>query len=373
LPSYTLFFLKKARVSAVIAATTLQIDQVGNKEKTLITMFLYLGLFAVLSVYVSAFQQSSFQENLFKCSRSFRHRCDRVRPASQQKLSMIAANGHPRPLQQPFAQVVLLRHGESTWNEQNIFTGWKDVGLTDRGIQEARDVGKVMNKHGLEFDMVYTSLLKRAIKTSALTLDTMDQSFVEVRKDWRLNEQMYGALEGRNKKACVKEHGYEQVQKWRRGYHTAPPPNKKQNGYFPDDPQYAQFTDLDAPDSWCGSPGTESLKDTQARVWSLWRKEIMPNIKSGKRVLVCCHGNVLRALMKRLDNISIETIQSIDIPRAMPIVYTLDKDMNPIMTAKSSFPISGRFLADKSQLHEALARERDQVMVEEDFSPQVPI
>mmetsp|Transcript_23027 Transcript_23027/g.30064 ORF Transcript_23027/g.30064 Transcript_23027/m.30064 type:complete len:345 (+) Transcript_23027:213-1247(+) len=250
----------------------------------------------------------------------------------------------------PRYSIVFMRHGESEWNNENIFTGWVDVPLTKKGENEAKAAGQLMKEEGMEFDIVYTSYLKRAIKTSWKVLDEMNLTFVPVQKDWKLNEQMYGNLEGRNKVQCVLEHGLEKVQKWRRSYEIAPP-EKEGDGYFPaNDPKYASFTDDDAPDSWCGKPQTESLKDTQSRAWRLWREEIAPSLRQGKKVLVCCHGNTLRALLRRLDSISNEELMQLDIPRAVPLIYTLDKNMKPIKHSRSMLPLSGRFIGDIAEV-----------------------
>jgi len=261
----------------------------------------------------------------------------------------------------PRHTVVFIRHGESAWNSRNIFTGWKDVPLTDTGENEAISAGKVMKEAKLEFDVIYTSYLKRAIKTSWLISQEMEISHVPIIKSWRWNEQMYGALEGRNKVDCVIEHGEEQVQLWRRSYDLAPPAKKNHKGYFPAcDPKYASLTDNNAPKSWHGHPQTESLKDTQARVWEHWTEEIVPALQNGKRVLVCCHGNSLRGLLQRLDGIPLDILMQLDIPRATPLLYFLDENLKPIKHNFSMLPLSGKFLGDIENLEQKLQGEKAQ-------------
>ena len=220
-------------------------------------------------------------------------------------------------------KVVLLRHGESTWNKENRFTGWTDVDLSDKGRDEARAAGRLLKAEGFAFDFVYTSLLKRAIWTSVLALDELDQLWLPVERSWRLNERHYGALQGLNKAETAAEHGEDQVKIWRRAYAIAPPP------LAPDDPRHAghdpRYANVDKADV----PLTESLKDTVARFLPYWNSAIAPRIKSGSRVLIAAHGNSLRALVKYLDNISDDAIVELNIPTGIPLVYELDGNLRP--------------------------------------------
>lgn len=220
--------------------------------------------------------------------------------------------------------LVLLRHGESTWNKENRFTGWTDVELTDKGRDEARNAGKLLKDAGYAFDFVYTSLLKRAIWTSVLALDELDQLWLPVERNWRLNERHYGALQGLNKAETAAKHGEDQVKIWRRAYAIAPPP------LGADDPRHpsrdARYKNLDPKDL----PLTESLKDTVARFLPYWHDAIAPRIRSGSRVLIAAHGNSLRALVKYLDNISDDAIVELNIPTGIPLVYELDGSLKPV-------------------------------------------
>jgi len=221
-------------------------------------------------------------------------------------------------------KLVLLRHGESDWNKQNRFTGWTDVDLSEKGVSEAGDAGKTLLAEGFTFDLAFTSVLKRAIRTLWLTLDGMDLMWIPVKRRWRLNERHYGALQGLNKSETAEKHGEDQVKIWRRAYAIAPPPLEKSDERYPGaDPRYADLTEEE-------TPLTECLKDTVARFLPLWHDEIAPAVKSGKKVLIAAHGNSLRALVMYLDNISEEEIVSLNIPTGMPLVYELDKDLKPI-------------------------------------------
>lgn len=219
-------------------------------------------------------------------------------------------------------KLVLLRHGQSEWNLSNRFTGWTDVDLTDRGMAEAEDAGRLLRQAGLGVDVAFTSVLKRAIKTLWLTLDKMDRTWIPIIRSWRLNERHYGALQGLNKLETAEEFGLEQVQIWRRGFDVPPP------ALNPDDPRHPRFDeryqDMDPEEL----PRAESLKDTLARVMPYWIQTIMPTIKSGRRVLVAAHGNSLRAIVKHLDNISDGDIAGLNIPTGAPLVYDLADDMS---------------------------------------------
>ena len=218
-------------------------------------------------------------------------------------------------------KLVLLRHGESQWNRENRFTGWTDVDLSPAGIAEAQKGGRQLKADGYAFDIAYTSVLKRAVRTLWIALDELDQMWLPVVKDWRLNERHYGALQGLNKAEMAAKFGEKQVLVWRRSYDTPPPTLE------PGDPRYegkdARYTGIKV-------PLTECLKDTVARVIPYWESVIAPTIRSGKRVLVAAHGNSLRALVKHLDGISDDEIVSLNIPTAMPLVYELDDNLKPI-------------------------------------------
>lgn len=221
-------------------------------------------------------------------------------------------------------KLVLLRHGESTWNQENRFTGWHDVDLSAKGLAEAKEGGQVMKKEGYTFDLAYTSTLKRAIRTQWIALDEMDLLWVPVIRNWRLNERHYGALQGLNKAETQKKYGEEQVTLWRRSYDVPPPALDKSDERFPGhDRRYADLK----PDEL---PLTESLKETVARFVPYYESEIKPKIKAGKRVLITAHGNSLRALVKHLDNLSEAEIIKLNIPTGTPLVYELDDNLKPI-------------------------------------------
>jgi 2,3-bisphosphoglycerate-dependent phosphoglycerate mutase len=221
-------------------------------------------------------------------------------------------------------KVVLLRHGQSTWNQENRFTGWKDVDLTDQGQGEAREAGRLMKDAGFAFDRAFTSVLKRAIKTLGIALDVMDELYIPVTKHWRLNERHYGALQGLNKAETAAKHGEDQVKIWRRSYDIPPPPLARDDERHPGrDPRYAGLSDRELPLS-------ESLKDTVDRFLPYWHETIAPAVKSGSRVIVAAHGNSLRALVKYLDNVSDAEIVELNIPTGIPLVYELNDDLKPI-------------------------------------------
>ncbi|NLV44802.1 MAG: 2,3-diphosphoglycerate-dependent phosphoglycerate mutase [Candidatus Hydrogenedentes bacterium] len=221
-------------------------------------------------------------------------------------------------------KLVLIRHGQSTWNLENRFTGWTDVDLSEQGRREAQSAGKILKEEGYEFDLVYTSVLKRAIRTMWLTLDELDQMWLPVVRDWRLNERHYGALQGLNKSETAAKHGEDQVKIWRRSYDIPPPPLEE------DDPRNAALDRRYAGLSKEEIPLTESLKETVARFVPYWEETIAPQVASGKRVLIVAHGNSLRALVKHLDCISEEDIIGLNIPTGVPLVYDLDKDLKPL-------------------------------------------
>jgi len=221
-------------------------------------------------------------------------------------------------------KLVLIRHGESTWNLENRFTGWTDVGLTPLGVQQAQQAGRVLREAGYEFDLAYTSVLKRAIWTLWYALDEMDRTWLPVVNSWRLNERHYGALQGLNKAETAKQYGDDQVLVWRRSYDTPPPalqpddPRSERN-----DPRYAKLAAHDV-------PLTECLKDTVARVLPFWNDAIAPSLRAGQRVLISAHGNSMRAIVKYLDGVSDADIVGLNIPNGIPLVYELDAALAPI-------------------------------------------
>ncbi len=220
--------------------------------------------------------------------------------------------------------LVLLRHGQSTWNKENRFTGWTDVDLTETGVAEAREAGRVMASEGYAFDVAYTSLLKRAIRTLWIALDEMDRMWIPVHRSWRLNERHYGALQGLNKKETSDQHGLDQVQIWRRSYDIRPPALERDDDRFPGkDERYADLSDDQLPTSEC-------LKDTVDRFLPYWKDTIAPRVAAGERVLIAAHGNSLRALVKYLDQIADDEIVSLNIPTGIPLVYELEDDLTPI-------------------------------------------
>ena len=220
--------------------------------------------------------------------------------------------------------LVLLRHGQSTWNQENRFTGWTDVPLSELGVQEARTAGRILQSDGYVFDVAFTSVLKRAIKTLWLALEEMDRMWIPVHNSWLLNERHYGVLQGLNKKETVERHGEAQVHVWRRSYATPPEPLSINDERAPHrDPRYASVDPSRL-------PLTESLKDTVARVLPYWEGTIAPIVRSGQRVLIASHGNSLRALVKKLDDISDEKIADLNIPTGIPLVYQLSDDLKPI-------------------------------------------
>lgn len=220
-------------------------------------------------------------------------------------------------------QLVLLRHGESVWNQENLFTGWTDVDLSPKGFQEAQAAGDTLKKHGFAFDMAFTSVLKRAIRTLWIVLDSLDQMWIPVEHDWRLNERHYGALQGFNKAETAKKYGAAQVKLWRRSYDVPPPRLDPDDPRHPrHDPRYSGLR----PDQL---PASECLRDTLERVLPAWTEEIAPAILSGRRILITAHGNSLRALVKHLDGISDAEIVSLEIPTGVPLVYELDDALLP--------------------------------------------
>jgi 2,3-bisphosphoglycerate-dependent phosphoglycerate mutase len=220
-------------------------------------------------------------------------------------------------------KLVLVRHGQSTWNLENRFTGWTDVDLSEAGLIEAREAGKTLLKDGFEFDAVYTSVLKRAIRTAWTILDVMDRMYLPLIPDWRLNERHYGALQGLNKAETAAKFGDEQVKIWRRSYDVPPPPLERDDPRFPGrDPRYARLKPAEL-------PLTESLKETVARVLPFWNEVLAPQIKAGKRLMIAAHGNSLRAMVKYLDQMTNEAILELNIPTGVPLLYELDANLKP--------------------------------------------
>jgi 2,3-bisphosphoglycerate-dependent phosphoglycerate mutase len=242
-------------------------------------------------------------------------------------------------------QLILLRHGQSTWNLENLFTGWTDVGLTDQGEEEAREAGRLMTEAGLDPDVLHTSVLVRAIDTAEITLKVMGRQYLPVRRSWRLNERHYGDLQGLNKKETAERHGAEQVLLWRRSYDVPPPPlDVDDERHLRQDPRYRDLP----PDLL---PSTECLKDVVVRMLPYWHDVIVPDLLAGRLPLVVAHGNSIRALVKHLDGISDEEIVDLNIPTGLPLVYELDD---------SFIPVSSRYLGDPeaaAAAAEAVARQ----------------
>jgi len=221
-------------------------------------------------------------------------------------------------------KIVLIRHGESIWNKENLYTGWTDVDLSEKGLEEAKEAGVLLRQQGYNFDLVYTSVLKRAVRTAWSVLDQMDLMWIPVKHDWRLNERHYGALQGLNKAQTAKEYGDQQVKIWRRSYDVRPPALTEDDPRYPgSDPRYATLTKEQL-------PLTECLKDTVARVLPFWHEVIAPSIRSGKKILVAAHGNSLRALVKYLHGISDQEIVELNIPTGVPLVEELNDDLKSL-------------------------------------------
>jgi 2,3-bisphosphoglycerate-dependent phosphoglycerate mutase len=236
-------------------------------------------------------------------------------------------------------KLVLLRHGESLWNKEDKFTGWTDVDLSDKGIDEAKEAGRTLKEKGYVFDVAFTSVLKRAIRTLWLVLDEMDLMWIPVYRSWRLNERHYGALQGLNKAEMSAKVGEEQVHIWRRSYDVRPPALDKTDKRYPgNDPKYAELGENEL-------PVAESLKDTIARFMPYWHEVLAPTVKSGKRAIISAHGNSLRALVKYLDNISDSDIVNLNIPTGIPLVYELDEDLKPV---------KHYYLADEEKVEKAI-------------------
>jgi len=242
-------------------------------------------------------------------------------------------------------KIVFLRHGESTWNKNGLFSGWTDVELSEKGIKEAKEAATVLRDDGYTFDIAYTSVLKRAIRTLWIVLDRMDLMWIPVYRSWRLNERHYGALQGLNKAETAKKHGEKQVLIWRRSYTTRPPAlTRDENRYPGNDPKYYSLSEEEI-------PLTECLQDTVARVLPYWDEVILPTIKSNQRILISAHGNSIRALVKYLDNIPDDEILKLNIPTGIPLVYELDSNIQPI---------KHYYLGDPEEVSKAIQKVADQ-------------
>jgi len=258
---------------------------------------------------------------------------------------------------EPHATVVFLRHGQSEWNEANLFTGWADVQLTTLGKNEAAEGATAIWREGITFDVCYTSRLKRAQQTLDIVLKITGQEDVQVHRCWRLNERMYGALTGLNKKETVEKYGEDQVKLWRRSYSTPPPEIELDSPHWPGtNNQYAHIPEQELPKSEC-------LKDCVERTVPYWNKDIVPALERGKTVLVAAHGNSIRGILKFIDGISDEDITGLEIPTGIPLVYTLDKDLKPIQSDRATGILSGHFLVDAEALAAAQKKVADQTQV----------
>ena len=236
-------------------------------------------------------------------------------------------------------KLILLRHGESTWNKENRFTGWTDVDLSPKGVEEAQNSGRLLREGGFTFDIAYTSVLKRSIRTLWIVLDELDQMWIPVNLTWRLNERHYGALQGLNKLETALKYGEEQVQIWRRSYNVRPPALSPEDERYPGfDPRYRNLKREDI-------PLTECLQDTVARFLPYWNETIAPKVKSGQRILIAAHGNSLRALVMYLDNLSEQDVMQLNIPTGVPLVYELEEDLKPIRSY---------YLGDQAEIEQSM-------------------
>ncbi|SDA24321.1 phosphoglycerate mutase [Nitrosospira sp. Nsp18] len=236
-------------------------------------------------------------------------------------------------------KLILLRHGESTWNKENRFTGWTDVDLSPKGVEEAQNSGRLLREGGFTFDIAYTSVLKRSIRTLWIVLDELDQMWIPVNLTWRLNERHYGALQGLNKLETALKYGEEQVQIWRRSYNVRPPALSPEDERYPGfDPRYRNLKREDV-------PLTECLQDTVARFLPYWNETIAPQVQCGQRILIAAHGNSLRALVMYLDNLSEQDVMQLNIPTGVPLVYELEEDLKPIRSY---------YLGDQAEIEQAM-------------------
>lgn len=258
----------------------------------------------------------------------------------------------------PHARLIFSRHGESEWNVANKFTGWVDVDLSEKGVGEAKNAGKLLKDEGILVDVCYTSILKRAIKTADLALEHSDQLYVPIKKTWRLNERMYGGLQGLDKKETVVKHGADQVQIWRRSFDLPPPEiDKADPCYTGNEDKYKSLKPEEI-------PTTESLKDVIARVMPYWKESIEPDLKAGKTVFVAAHGNSIRAIVKDIEGISDEVIPGLEIPTATPLVYDLDANLKPMPSSLAVEPLKfGRYLGDAEAIKAAAEAVKNQTKV----------
>jgi len=261
-------------------------------------------------------------------------------------------------VKKPHARLIFSRHGESEWNVANRFTGWVDVDLSEKGVTEAKGAGELLKGEGIMLDICFTSFLKRAIKTCDLALESADQLYVPVKKTWRLNERMYGGLQGLDKKETVVKHGADQVQIWRRSFDLPPPEIEKDNECYTGNED--KYKDLKPEEI----PTTESLKDVIARVMPYWKESIEPELKAGKTVFVAAHGNSIRAIVKDIEGISDEVIPGLEIPTATPLVYDLDADLKPMPSSLAVEPLKfGRYLGDAEKIKAAAEAVKNQTKV----------
>lgn len=245
--------------------------------------------------------------------------------------------------------LVLVRHGESTWNMENKFTGWVDCPLSESGLNEAKAGGELLRSEGYEFDKAYTSTLKRAIKTLWIILEEIDQMYIPIVNTWRLNERHYGALQGLNKQETVDKHGKEQVLIWRRSYDIPPPEIDETSIYYPgNDKMYKNVPSKD------DLPKAESLKLTEERFMVEWEQNLVPEIRQGTKIIIAAHGNTLRALVKHLDHISSDDITGLNIPTGVPLVYELDENLQPIPHKDAIAPLSGRYLGNLDDVRQRI-------------------
>lgn len=256
-------------------------------------------------------------------------------------------------------KLVFVRHGQSEWNASGQFTGWVDVGLTELGVEEATFGGQLLKESGIQFDVMYTSVLKRAIRTGNIVLEQIGQEYIPVQKTWRLNERMYGGLQGLNKKKTVEEHGKDQVLIWRRSFDVPPPEIDIGNQYWPGKERH-KYGNVPLKDI----PLTECLKDVIDRVMPFWESQIMSDVLAGKNVLVAAHGNSIRAICKYLDNIPDDVIPGLEIPTGIPLVYDLDNAGRPIKSEKAVEPLTGEFLISKEELAKRQEAVKNQIKVD---------
>lgn len=254
----------------------------------------------------------------------------------------------------PAYRLVLIRHGESEWNKENRFTGWYDVSLSEKGIKEAKEGGRLLKEAGFTFDKAYTSMLQRAIKTCFLVLEEMDLIWIPTIKAWQLNERHYGALQGLDKNETVQKHGKEQVHVWRRSYDIPPPALEKNSPHYPgNDARYQMLLQKE-------TPVTESLKTTLDRVVPFWKNHILKDMLAGKSLIIAAHGNSLRALVKQLDNIPDDEITELNIPTGTPLIYELNWDLKPIKHPLSIGPLSGYYLGDQEAIRKRIMGVKNQ-------------